>query len=325
MIQGMKFLSKVAAVLVFVPLSLEGSDADVSVASADTIASGEFNSLEWLEAYEFSAEKLEAAYGHAVGGGIAGEVGNPIMSKVPHGAESEVMIPVLFLAVEGEGEGRAEEEVENDDRTVESPEEIRIRQLELENAALKERLSRVEPFVDPEWPPAEVKPRKRRVRFRPRGVRPADLERPVRPPLVAVKRYPVRFKPFTRAAMDTPMSGPISRARGQSLKEQSRFFWNVTKALGGGIASKEYRGVRLEVQRAMLRGELNARYAVQYLADVVEIFRMYENMERFRLTDGVAPPVSADSFRGNPDTMFRWASEVNEQKRKLRRESSVER
>ena len=36
-----------------------------------------------------------------------------------------------------------------------------------------------------------------------------------------------------------------------------------------GRNSREYRGVRLEVENAMLRGELNARYAAQYLADVV--------------------------------------------------------
>ena len=68
----------------------------------------------------------------------------------------------------------------------------------------------------------------------------------------------------------------------------------------------------------LLRGEVNPRYAVQYLADVVDVFRAYERMKRFGLTDGVAPPMSAESFRRDSDRMFRWAAAVNEQKRKLR-------
>ena len=81
----------------------------------------------------------------------------------------------------------------------------------------------------------------------------------------------------------------------------------------------------MEVENAMLRGELRARYAVQYLADVVDIFKTYERMKRHGLTDRIAPPMSVDSFRRDPGHMYIWASEVTEQKRRLNLESSAAR
>lgn len=302
----MNLRSLLPAVLVFAPLGLEADEG---------------TSRAWLEVDEFSAEQLDSEYERAIANQVT-STNNGFLDRLMYGAGSQMMIPIMFLAAQDEVvvPPTAPEKIEP--AAVESPEEMRIKQLEMENAALKERLSRSEPFVDPDWPAVKERPRKRRLRFRPRPVPPAALARPIHPPLLAASGPPARFRPFTRAAMDTQMSGPLSRARGQSLQEQNRFFWNASKALGAGVASREYRGVRLEVQRAMLLGELNAYYAVQYLSDVVDVFRTYERLKRFHLTDGVAPPVTADSFRRNPDSMFVWASVVNEQKRMLDREDS---
>lgn len=342
----MKSLSVVASVLVLVPLTLKGSDYNVSgvvgsgsgalqsssVSTVNFVASEELGALEWLEAFEVSPEQLEADYQRTIGGGMAGETDNLITNLVRRALEGgELMIPVVFLAEAEEGEGKAEEGAEKGPGAeFNAALGARLTALELENAALKKRLAQLEPsadpvgpFVDPDWPPANVKPR-RRFRFIPRQVQRGAPTRPIRP-IVAVSPYPVRFRPFTRAAMDTQISGRLSRARGQSFTEQRRFFQNASKALGAGVASKEYRGVRLEVENAMLRGELNARYAVQYLADVVDVFRTYERLARFGLTDRVVPPVSADSFRRDPEFMFIWASEVKEQKRRLNREESLAR
>ena len=309
----MTLRSLVPGMFVLCSLALEGSDRNVFVTTTDFTVSQEADTPQWLEAIDYSSDQLDADYERTIAGENAGEFEILIADILRRSAEGEeVVIPVFFeVAPVPEEDGEAP--------VVETPEVMRLKQLEMENAALKERLSRLEPFVDPDWPAANAQPRRRVFRFRPRRVRPADLDRPVRP-VVSLSRYAIRFKPFTKAAMDTQVSGLIPRAQGQSLQQQRRFFSNASKALGAGIVSKEYRGIQLEVQRAMLYGELNARYAVQYLADVVDVFRAYERMAEFGLTDGVAPPMSVDSYRRNPDVMFVWASEVNEQQRKLHRE-----
>ncbi len=295
--------------LLIVPLNLRGSDTP-----------------EWL-AFDLSAGQLETDYQRTLGGRLPAAVDSSIAEVADSPLNwAETTIPVVFLAGPEKVE-RPREGAENpDDQAPENPQQMRINQLELENARLRERLARlepaidpVEPFVDPDWPPVRTRPLRR-----PR-VRRVAIERPVPSPVQDVSRYPVRFKPFTRAAMDTPGWGSIARDREQSIEEQRRFFRNASKALGASVESREYRGVRLEVERAMLRGELNARYAAQYLSDIVEVFRTYESLKRFGLTDRVAPPVSAHNFRKEPDLMFRWASEVHEQRRKLNREEALAR
>ena len=104
-----------------------------------------------------------------------------------------------------------------------------------------------------------------------------------------------------------------------------RFTRNANKALGNEVESRHYQDVRLEVIKAMLDGEINARFAVQYLADLVDVFRTYERLSEFGLADGVRPPLSLEEVRRDPDGLFVWVSEVNEQNRKLVREELLSR
>jgi hypothetical protein len=315
----------ISGMLVLCSLTLEGSEPKLSSAPEAT-APKEAALQPWLEDLDFSSDQLDAEYSRAVGSDHAERSLRVLRASFLNPSAEEIaeakMIPVVFQAApDGEvlpPKAEAEAEPEPEALPVETPEEMRIKQLEMENAALKERLSRLEPYVDPDWPATDATPRKRRFRFARRPVQKTNAVQRVSRPTTS--EYAFRYKPFTRAAMDTQMSGLLSRTEGQSLQQQRRFFWNATKALGEGVSSRQYRGIRLEVQRAMLVGEISPRYAVQYLADIVDIFRTYERMNAFGLTSGVAGPMSSDSYRRNPDLMFAWASEVNEHRRVLNRE-----
>jgi len=143
-----------------------------------------------------------------------------------------------------------------------------------------------------------------------------------KPPMAQIASEP--FQAFTAAASDTQRSGPLSREKAADYKGQQQFDSASRKAQGEGIQSPAFRGIQEEVHKAMYRGEINGRYAAQYLADVAEVFKNYENMKRHGLTDRVPPPPNGDDIRSNPQALFEWVSQVNDQRLKLRRESAKE-
>lgn len=275
--------------------------------------------------FHFSANQLDADYARMVA--AADEPATAAIKRLNEAKpklegddlfDPKKVIPIMVLTAlqpAGENEPAPAPPAENG---VETPEELRIRQLELELAAVKKRLAKVEPFEDPEWPKAKPKPRKR-YRFAPRSTprRISPIDRSVRKPLHSRSQYAARFKPFTAAAMKTKMNGPLNRAEGQIYRDQLRFYRNTTKSLGVGITSPVFNDIRMEIQKAMLDEEINSRYAAQYLADIADVFRKYERMESFGLEGNVSPPMSGDDFRRDPDTLFYWVANVNERSRKI--------
>ena len=195
----------------------------------------------------------------------------------------------------------------------------RIQRLEEENALLKERLERLENSIRPGEVGKSAPGPRLRVPSAPPLLRRGFVPRKPFPGARSILSPP-RFRPFTHEGMSMRRSGIPGRNEGRSLREQLRFMRNADKALGNDVQSRHYQDVRLEVIKAMLDGEINSRYAVQYLADLVDVFRTYERLARFRLADGVRPPLSVEEVRQNPEGLFVWVSEVNEQKRRLVRE-----
>ena len=200
----------------------------------------------------------------------------------------------------------------------------RIRRLEEENALLKERLERLEDSMRPKERPRPASTVQRPGEGGPRLLRRGFVPRKPFPGASSIAASP-RFRAFTREGMSLRRSGIPGRDEGRSLLEQLRFTRNANKALGNEVESRHYQDVRLEVIKAMLDGEINARFAVQYLADLVDVFRTYERLAEFGLADGVRPPLSLEEVRRDPDGLFVWVSEVNEQNRKLVREELLSR
>lgn len=197
--------------------------------------------------------------------------------------------------------------------------EARIQRLEEENGVLRKRLERLENSIRPGEVGKPAPGPRLRVSSTPPLLRRGFVPRKPFPGARSILSPP-RFRPFTHEGMSMRRSGIPGRNEGRSLREQLRFMRNADKALGNDVQSRHYQDVRLEVIKAMLDGEINSRFAVQYLADLVDVFRTYERLARFRLSDGVRPPLSVEEVRQNPEGLFVWVSEVNEQKRRLVRE-----
>lgn len=326
-------LRSLFSVVILAPLHLgaEEQDGDLTVridpaGRANLAAAADLNpapavplSRKKLE-LDFSADQLDADYARMIAVSEEPALKIALEKNVDFGELDDLdpkkLIPIMVLTALQPNE--APPPVNKPANQVETPEELRIRQLELELAAVKKRLAKVEPFEDPDWPKAKPKPRIR-YRFVPRPTprRTAPVDRSIRKPRHAQSHYAARFKPFTAQAMKTKMYGPLRRAEGQVYVDQIRFYRNTTKSLGVGITSPVFNDIRLEIQKAMLHEEINSRYAAQYLADVAAIFIKYERMERFGLEGKVSPPMSGDDFRRDPDILFQWVADVNERSRKI--------
>lgn len=133
-------------------------------------------------------------------------------------------------------------------------------------------------------------------------------------PRAVVQQEVGPFQPFTAAANQTQRSGQLSREEGQSLPAQRRFFSNATRGVGRDVKSREFSGVKEVVQRAMRRGEINPRFAAQYLADVADVFKTYERLKAHGLAGAVPKPPAVSAMRKDPEALFNWVSAVNEQK-----------